>query len=407
MTKPCCPTPRTFRVWALLLSGALFVSPFGADAAWAQHRGSYWGGYNRYTPGQIDLQLSNVWAHAPPPAPDVGTLLGVHDYYAYFERSRHEFGSNWQPAEPVLEPGRKVTTANANPWTPKGPYLGGPPEPQFGAFIFFSRVAPDLSRYADQLAETIVEQFQYRPDFDQTYSVVERMRQQCRSILDRSCNPEQREAVRQGLPQLDDDLHLVIERVGMWLGDTPLPAKTIARMRHEIGQFGGALRYLMIDAGVLHHEPLAPRTSADGRAVVAGPAFGAYAEVPKVASDVVQLADRLCVTIRDEFGGRWNYSYGQSAANEVLVQAAQVRELAATSTGREAVALRLAELDASMHRAHAQFDVWIDEPRGATVQGVARLKRDLELLGNAVHFLMIDVGVEHADGLHLDDRKVQ
>jgi hypothetical protein len=285
--------------------------------------------------------------------------------------------------------------------------LGGPPEPPFGGFLFLSRVAPDLSRYADQLAETIVEQFQYRPDFDQTYPIVERMRRQCRAVQDRSGSPEQREAVRQGLPQLDEDLDLVIERVGTWLGDTPVPAKTITKMKYEVVQFGGVLQYLLADAGVVRDDPLRRATAAAAETAVPGPVFGAYVDVPRVASDIVQLADRLCSTIQAEFGGRWNYSYGQTAAGEVLAEASRVRDLAATSTGREEMTVRLGELDASMHRAHAQLAAWIDEPRGATIAGTARLKRDLELLGNAVHFLMIDVGVEHADSLQLKNQTVQ
>lgn len=63
----------------------------------------------------------------------------------------------------------------------------------------------------------------------------------------------------------------------------------------------------------------------------------------------------------------------------------------------EEVAKRLEKLDEGMHRVFAEVGEWTNDPKESANKGIENLKRDFGVLGNAVHYLMTDVGVQHHD----------
>ena len=50
-----------------------------------------------------------------------------------------------------------------------------------------------------------------------------------------------------------------------------------------------------------------------------------------------------------------------------------------------------------MHRVFAEVGEWVNDPKLAGNKEIENLKRDFGVLGNAVHYLMTDVGVQHHD----------
>jgi tetrahydromethanopterin S-methyltransferase subunit G len=81
----------------------------------------------------------------------------------------------------------------------------------------------------------------------------------------------------------------------------------------------------------------------------------------------------------------------------VLQQSQKIRDLARDPNNRQEVAKRLEKLDEGMHRVFAEVGEWTNDPKETANKEIENLKRDFGVLGNAVHYLMTDVGVQHRD----------
>jgi hypothetical protein len=119
--------------------------------------------------------------------------------------------------------------------------------------------------------------------------------------------------------------------------------------------------------------------------------------MPKVSSDVAVLANRLFLTIHRGFKNRDDFDDAYAAAYNVLQQSQKSRDLARDPNNRQEVAKRLEKLDEGMHRVFAEVGEWTNDPKETANKEIENLKRDFRVLGNAVHYLMTDVGVQHHD----------
>lgn len=144
---------------------------------------------------------------------------------------------------------------------------------------------------------------------------------------------------------------------------------------------------------VLPAEAIAPQV----KTASAEAKFGAYANVPKVSSDVAVLANRLCWTLHRGFKDRDDFDDAYAAAYSVLQESQKIRDLARNPDNRKEVAKRLEKLDEGMHSVFAEVGEWTNDPNLTGNKEVENLKRDFGVLGNAVHYLMTDVGVQHHD----------
>jgi len=84
-----------------------------------------------------------------------------------------------------------------------------------------------------------------------------------------------------------------------------------------------------------------------------------------------------------------------AAAYSLLQQSQKIRDLARDPNNRQEVAKRLEKLDEGMHRVFAEVGEWTNDPKLAGNKEIENLKREFSTLGNAVHYLMTDVGVHH------------
>ena len=110
--------------------------------------------------------------------------------------------------------------------------------------------------------------------------------------------------------------------------------------------------------------------------------------------------DRLArdrVSSHRGFEDRDDFDDAYSAAYSVLQQSQKIRELARDPNNRQEVAKRLEKLDEGMHRVFAEVGEWTNDPKESANKEIENLKRDFGVLGNAVHYLMTDVGVQHRD----------
>ena len=410
-----------------------------AQAQHHHHGGSYWGSGNYYSPGHIDINLGHGYVsghsgyYATPIVP-----FGGHHHHNYGGYN-YGYGATWvspvvtQPfvnTQPVFTQPSTVIV-NANPAQPAAP--SQLPTPKFGAYAQVPRVAADLADSANAMCLTMHKRFQNRPGFNATYRVAYSVLQQAQAIRDMSGNPAYREEITKRLPKIDEDMHRIYAEIGGWVNESSnSSADDIATLKRDVEQVGGALHYLMVDAGVAHkdQDPVVaarqaspappsntipePPTPAEDRTVLkpvppaeavspktntppAEPKFGAYANVPKVSADVAALANRLCLTLHRGFQRRDDFDDAYAAAYSVLQQSQKIRDLARDPGNRQDIAKRLEKLDDEMHRIHGDVSEWINDPKATGTREVETLKRDFGTLGNAIHFLMTDVGVEHQD----------
>lgn len=434
--------------WLISLSAvAALVGGMSSGPAMAQHHhhhGSYWGGHYDYHPAHYDVHGNHLHYHP-----------GHYDYHrgphvsfggqSYYQGG-YGYGSSWlspvvtqpfvssQPvvAQQVITPPSTVIVNSAPAQAAAPSQL---PEPKFGAYASVPRVAADLASFTNNLCLTMHKRFQNQPGFNATYRVAYSVLQQAQSIRDMSGNGAYREEITKRLPRIDEDMHRVVAEISPWVGDqSASPADAIALLKQDVAQVGGALHYLMVDVGVAHKDqdpvvaarPISPAPPADplpptpaedrtllkpvpqrepdapGPALKANPSsaepkFGAYAYVPKVSSDVAVLANRLCLTMHRGFRNRDDFDDAYAAAYDVLQQSQKIRDLARDPSNRQELTKRLEKLDDGMHRVFAEVGEWITDPKESSNKEIENLKREFGTLGNAVHYLMTDVGVQHHD----------
>ena len=429
--------------WIIPLSAVAALCWSGtANVALAQHHhhhGSYWNsGHYDYHPAHYDVHRGHLDYH--PAHSDYHRGPHVSFGGQNFYQGGYGYGSTWvspivtQPfinTQPVFTQPSNVIV-NATPAQPAAPTQL--PAPKFGAFAQVPRVAADLADSANAMCLTMHKRFQNRPGFNATYRAAYSVLQQAQAIRGMSGNPAYRKEITKRLPKIDEDMHRVYAEIGPWVNESSNSSDDITTLKRDVEQVGGALHYLMVDAGVAHKdqdpvvaarqtspappsntipEPPAPaedRTvlkpvpSADAEALPpktntspAEPKFGAYASVPKVSADVAALANRLCLTLHRGFQQRDDFDDAYAAAYSVLQQSQKIRDLARDPNNRKEVAKRLEKLDEGMHRVFAEVGEWTNDPKLASNKEVENLKRDFGVLGNAVHYLMNDVGVQHHD----------
>lgn len=419
--------------WILGLSAAVVGLATAGNMAFAQHHHggghghSYWGSGHHYSPshhggGHVGVHLgsghhSGVGIHVSP-----GHSYGGHHHHNYGGYG-YGYGANWYSpivSQPIYSQPSTVIV-NSAPVQPQ-PL----PAPKFGAYANVPRVAADLADFANTMCLTMHKRFQDRPNFNATYRVAYGVLQNAQAVRDLSGNPANREEIIKRLTRIDEDMHVVFADIGGWLNDASVGSSNdVATLKQDAGQVGGALHYLMVDAGIAHKDQdpaLAARQSeqspppppSDDRTVLkpvaplevvppragtspAEPKFGAYASVPKVSSDVAVLANRLCLTLHRGFKDRDDFDDAYAAAYSVLQQSQKIRDLARDPDNRKEVAKRLEKLDEGMHRVFAEVGEWTNDPKEASNKEIENLKRDFGVLGNAVHYLMTDVGVQHHD----------
>ncbi len=398
------------------------------------HHGSYWNsGHYDYHPGHYDVHrghLDYYPGHYDYHRGSHGSF-GGQNYY----QGGYGYGSTWVSpiiAQPVVtqpfvsQPSTVIV--NSAPAQPSAPQQL--PAASFGAYAQVPRVAADFADFANAMCLTIHKRFQNRPGFNGTYRIAYGVLQQAQAIRDLSGNPGNRAEITRRLPKIDEDMHRVYAEIGVWVNEpSGSTADDINTLKRDVDQTGGALHYLMVDAGVAHKDQEtvvaarpappsdslpAPPTPAEDRTLLkpvpqaepvapqaktppAGPKFGAYASVPKVSSDVAVLANRLCLTLHRGFKDRDDFDDAYAAAYSVLQQSQKIRDLARDPDNRKEVAKRLEKLDEGMHRVFAEVGEWTNEPKETGNKEIENLKRDFGVLGNAVHYLMTDVGVQHHD----------
>ncbi len=402
------------------------------NMAFAQHHhhhgGHYWGGGGYGYSPHLDVHRGHLDVHVSPVVP----YGGHHHHYS----GGYGYGSTWvspvvtQPfvnTQPVIAQPSTVIV-NSAPAQPAAPQQL--PAASFGAYAQVPRVASDLADFANSMCLTMHKRFQNRAGFNGTYRAAYGVLQQAQAIRDLSGNPGNRTEITRRLPKIDEDMHRVYAEVGPWVNDSSgSTADDINTLKREVEQVGGVLHYLMVDAGVAHKDQETvvaarpappsntlpdPPTPAEDRTLTnpapqaepnapqpktptAGPKFGAYASVPKVSSDVAVLANRLCLTLHRGFKERDDFDDAYSAAYSVLQQSQKIRDLARDPNNRQEVAKRLEKLDEGMHRVFAEVGEWTSDPKLAGNREIDNLKREFGTLGNAVHYLMTDVGVQHHD----------
>ncbi|MFM9962585.1 MAG: hypothetical protein ACKV2Q_15340 [Planctomycetaceae bacterium] len=414
--------------WLISLSAvaALFCG-VSDNVALAQHRHhshghSYWGSGHHYSPAHIDVHRGHLDLHSGHHSTPI-IPFGGHNHHHHYS-SGYGYGATWFTpvvTQPVYSQPSTVIV-NAAPAQPQQL-----PAPKFGAYAQVPRVASDLADFANSMCLTMHRRFQNRPGFNGTYRVAYGVLQQAQAIRAMSNNPGTREEVTKRLTQIDDDMHRVFADVGEWVNDpNGATADDINTLKQDAGQVGGALHYLMVDVGIAHKDqdpavaarqsqPLPPPPPTDGRTVLkpgspsddpaapkastqpTEPKFGAYANVPKVASDVAALANRLCLTMHRGFRDREDFDDAYAAAYSVLQQSQKIRDLARDPDSRQELAKRLEKLDEGMHSVFAEVGEWTNDPKLAGNREIDNLKREFGTLGSAVHFLMTDVGVQHHD----------
>ena len=431
--------------WLLGLSVAAIVGlATTGNMAFAQHHhhhgGSYWNsGHYDYHPAHYDVHRGHLDYHP-----------GHYDYHrgphvSFGGQSIYQggygYGSTWfSPiiAQPVVtqpfvsQPNTVIV--NSAPAQPAAPQQL--PAPKFGAYAAVPRVASDLADFANSMCLTMHKRFQNRAGFNGAYRGAYGVLQQAQALRDLSGNPGNRAEITRRLPKIDEDMHHVYTEVGPWVNDSSgSTADDINTLKREVDQVGGALHYLMVDAGVAHKDQETvvaarpappsntlpdPPTSAEDRTLPkpvpqaepvappaktppAGPKFGAYASVPKVSSDVAVLANRLCLTLHRGFKERADFDDAYAAAYSVLQQSHKIRDLARDPSNRQELAKRLEKLDEGMHSVFAEVGEWTNDPKESANKEIENLKRDFGVLGNAVHYLMTDVGVQHHDDGDGDD----
>lgn len=424
--------------WIISLS-AVAALCWGAagNVAVAQHHhhhGSYWNsGHYDYHPGHYDVHRGHLDYHPGHSDYHRGThgSFGGQNFY----QGGYGYGSTWvspiitQPVvtQPFVSQPSTVIV-NSAPTQPAAPQQL--PAASFGAYAQVPRVAADFADFANAMCLTMHKRFQNRPGFNGTYRVAYGVLQQAQAIRDLSGNPGNRAEITRRLPKIDEDMHRVYAEVGGWVNEpSGSTADDINTLKRDVDQTGGALHYLMVDAGVAHKDQETvvaarpappsntlpdPPTPAEDRTLLrpvpqaepvapqaktppAGPKFGAYASVPKVSSDVAALANRLCLTLHRGFKDRDDFDDAYAAAYSVLQQSQKIRDLARDPDNRKEVAKRLEKLDEGMHRVFAEVGEWTNDPKETSNKEIENLKRDFGVLGNAVHYLMTDVGVQHHD----------
>ena len=410
----------------LSLAAAVGLATTG-DMAFAQHHHhhghSYWGGGYGYAP-HLDVHRGHLDLHVAPVV-----QYGGHHHHSYGGYG-YGYGSTWlTPAvtQPIYTQPNTVIV-NSAPAQPAAPQQL--PAPCYGAYAQVPRVAADLAEFANAMCLTMHKRFQNRPGFNLTYRGAYGVLQQAQAIRDLSGNPGNRGEIIRRLPKIDEDMHRVVAETGVWVHEpSGSTADDINTLKRDVDQVGGALHYLMVDAGVAHKdqeivvaarpappddtlpdppkpaedrtltkpvpqaEPVAPQP----KTPPAGPKFGAYSNVPKVAADVAALANRLCLTMHRGFRNREDFDDAYAAAYDVLQQSQKIRDLARDPDNRKELAKRLEKLDDGMHRVFGEVGEWTNDPKEANNKDIDNLKREFGTLGSAVHYLMTDVGVQHQE----------
>lgn len=425
--------------WLLGLSLAAVVGlATTGNMAFAQHHhhhgGSYWNsGHYDYHPAHYDVHRGHLDYHPGHYDFHRGPHVSVGGQNFY--QGGYGYGSTWVSpiiAQPVVQQPfvtqPSTVIVNSAPAQPAAPQQL--PAASFGAYAQVPRVATDLADFANAMCLTMHKRFQNRPGFNGTYRGAYGVLQQAQAIRDLSGNPGNRGEIIRRLPKIDEDMHRVVAETGVWVNEpSGSTADDINTLKRDVDQVGGALHYLMVDAGVAHKDqetvvaarPAPPSDSlpdppkpAEDRTLLkpvpqaepsapqpktqpAGPKFGAYASVPKVSSDVAALANRLCLTLHRGFKNRDDFDDAYAAAYSVLQQSQKIRDLARDPNNRQEVAKRLEKLDEGMHRVFAEVGEWTNDPKETGNKEIENLKRDFGVLGNAVHYLMTDVGVQHHD----------
>lgn len=114
------------------------------------------------------------------------------------------------------------------------------------------------------------------------------------------------------------------------------------------------------------------------------PKFGAYANVPRVAADLADFANSMCLTMHRRFQNRPGFNATYRGAYSVLQQAQAIRDLSINPANREEIAARLPKIDEAMHSVFADVGGWIGEPSGSTSDDIAALKQDVGQVGAAL-----------------------
>ncbi len=422
---------RKFKVLSFIIALSIAATP----AAFAQHHHhhghghSYWGsGHYHYQPGHYDVHRNHLHYH---PGTTVyhsnsGVVIGGHNHgHHHHYYGGYAYGAGWLTpivTQPVIA---QPSTVVIGPTVVQQQQL---PEPKFGAYAQVPRVAADLASFANNMCLTMHQRFQNQPSFTATYRVAYSVLRQSEAVRDLSGNFDTREEITKRLPIIDEDMHRVVAEISPWMNNQSAGASdAINALKQDVGKVGGALHYLMVDVGVAHKDqdpataarpaqpvPPPPVPTADrpttkpaepiGESIVAKPEtqqvepkFGGYTNVSKVSSDVAVLANRLCLTMHRGFSKRDDFDDAYAAAYDVLQQSQRIRDLAREPGNRQEVTKRLEKLDDGMHRVFAEVGEWIDDPKEAGNRDIENLKREFGTLGNAVHYLMTDVGVKHHD----------
>ena len=132
-------------------------------------------------------------------------------------------------------------------------------------------------------------------------------------------------------------------------------------------------------------------------AALPAPTFGAYTQVPRVAADLPYYANNLCLTMHKTFQARPDFNATYRQAYALMQKVKTIRDLSASPANREEIARRLPLIDEDMHTVVGGLEAWVNNSAGAPASDIAALKQDVAQLGNALHYLMVDVGVPHRD----------
>jgi len=141
----------------------------------------------------------------------------------------------------------------------------------------------------------------------------------------------------------------------------------------------------------------APAAQQPAGSALPAPTFGAYTQVPRVAADLPYYANNLCLTMHKKFQARPDFNATYRQAYALMQKAKTIRDLSANPANREEIARRLPLIDEDMHTVVGGLEAWVSDSAGGPASDVAALKQDVAQLGNALHYLMTDVGVPHRD----------
>lgn len=393
------------------------------NVAMSQHHHgghSYWGhgrhGHH-YEPGHIDIHGGHI---------DVYSGHGVnhhhHAIYPYYA------GYGWESAAPPADFVPPASDVVAPPAPADATPATKPPEPTFGAYERVGEVSRDLVDLANRMCWTLHRDFQNQPTFKVTYRTAYSVFQNAAEVRSLSGDPSNRSEVIKLLELSDTGMHGVVDEVSQWTADPKVAGTPRAQsLQRDVISTGNALHYLMVDAGAKHHEdaetkdnptessaePDAPHPSSlepskdaqrnAGAKSPNEPKFGAYANVPTVSADVAKLANRVCLTLHKSFRGRPDFKPAYVQAYELLQMTQRIRDLAREGENREELSKRLEQLDGAMHAFYGKAEEWLSQTDGEMPPAEAKLQDDVNALGEAIHYLMVDVGVEH----HEDDDKAR